>query len=247
VSTGRATVFYQGRVTAARVGSVMTPVELTPGHVLASASMPVLFPAVTVDRELYCDGGLRQMVPLSPALHLGARRVVMVSAVTRVDDAALAVARRAAVASPLYLAGKALDALFSDGVEGDLDRLRHVNLLLDAGTRRYGPGFAASLDDELVAAGAQPLRRVDVVHVQPSRDLGALAAEYVASATFARRSRGVTARVLRCLAGVGAASAGGLVAYLLFDGGFANELIALGRADARARHDELVAHFAPAA
>lgn len=138
VSTGRATVFYQARISAAR-SSVMTPVELTPSHVLASASMPALFPAVDIDRELYCDGGLRRMVPLSPALHLGARRVLMVSAVARVDDATVAAVRRAAVSSPLYLAGKALDALFSDGVESDLDRLLHINRLLEWGPDATDP------------------------------------------------------------------------------------------------------------
>jgi NTE family protein len=244
VSTGRATVFYQARITAARGGAVMTPVELSAAHVFASASMPVLFPAVTIDHELYCDGGLRQMVPLSPALHLGARRVLVVSAAARVGAAPLAAARRAAVSSPLYLSGKALDALFSESVESDLDRVRHVNRVLEAGTRRYGPGFAASLDDGLAAAGAPPLRVIDVAHIQPSRDLGELAAEYVASAAFARRARGAAGRIFRCMAGDRGTSAGGLLAYLLFDGGFASELIALGRADARARHDELVGLFA---
>ncbi|MBZ0234952.1 MAG: patatin-like phospholipase family protein, partial [Deltaproteobacteria bacterium] len=246
VATGRATVFHQARHPPATGGAVMTPVELSPEHVLASASMPVLFPAVAIGGELYCDGGLRQMVPLSPALHLGARRVLMVSAVARIDDDVVAgAARRAAISSPLYLAGKALDALFSDGVESDLDRLMQVNRLLDAGARRYGPGFAASLDRELASAGAPPIRPIDVVHIQPSRDLGALAAAYVASEAFARGARGATSRVFRCVAGDNDARGGGLLAYLLFDGGFAAQLIELGRDDARARHDALVTLFAP--
>ena len=245
VATGRATVFHQARHPPAVSGAVMVPVELAPEHVLASASMPVLFPAVAIGGELYCDGGLRQMVPLSPALHLGARRVLVVSAVARIDDDAFAgAARRAAVASPLYLAGKALDALFSDGVESDLDRLRQVNRLLDAGTRRYGAGFAASLDRDLASVGAPPVRPIDAVHLQPSRDLGALAAAYVASDDFARRARGATSRAFRCVAGDNGARGGGLLAYLLFDGGFAAQLIDLGHDDARARHDELVALFA---
>lgn len=244
VATGTATVFHQGGAASAALGSAMTAVELAPHHVLASAAMPLLFPAIRIGDELYCDGGLRQMVPLSPALHLGARRVLMVSAIGRPEGTTAAVeARRAAVTSPLYLGGRALDAIFSEGVEHDVDRLLQINRLLDAGARRYGPGFAASLDLDLAAVGAPAVRPIELVDVRPSRDLGVLAAEYVTGEAFARRARGATSRVLRCVVGDDGARAGALLAYLLFDGGFAAQLIDLGRADARAQHDALVDLF----
>ncbi len=186
------------------------------------------------------------MVPLSPALHLGANRVVVVSAIARAaTDPAAALRRRAAASSPLYLAGRALEALFADGVDTDLDRLQQINHLLAAGSRRFGPGFPADLEAGLAELHALPMRSVDVVDIRPSRELGTIAAEYVASPEFARRSRRAVARVFRWLADNDGARAGGLLGFLLFDGGFACELIALGRADAAAQHARLVELFTP--
>lgn len=247
VSSGHAVVFYQSRPPPRPgAGSLMKPVRLTAAHALASAAVPLMFPAVTVDGDLYCDGGLRQMVPLSPAMHLGVQRLLLISSVASLPahpDATLAQAHRASAASPLYLAGKALHALFSDGVDGDLDRMVQLDRVLEAGRRRFGAGFVEALNQELHDMGRPPLHPVELVHVQPSRDIGALAAEHVTDGAFARRVRGAAARVLRMVADGDAARAGDLLSYLLFDGGFAATLIELGRNDARARHRELVDFF----
>lgn len=247
VRTGRAVVFHQCACEQqpGGVGTTLIATRLAPVHTMASAAIPLLFPAVPIDGELYCDGGLRQMVPLSPAVHLGARRLLVVSPGGAAHAAAAPeTPGPLAMASPLYLAGKALNALFGDSLEGDLDRLTKINLVLRAGARRYGPHFAAELDRDLAALGAPPLRPIDLLHIEPSRDLGEVAAAYVTGPRFAGQRRSGAAWVLRCLAGDEPRRAGDLLSYLLFDGGFAAELIALGRADARARHDELVAFLA---
>lgn len=246
VATGRAVVFEQGRLPPRPGGDTgaMVATRLTVQHGLASAAIPLLFPAVTIDGDLYCDGGLRQMVPLSPAINLGARRILMVNPGSgERPGPAEAAARRAAAASPLYLAGKALNALFVDGLDGDLDRLAKVNQLLAAGERRYGPGFAAAIAEELVAMGAPPLAPIDVIHLEPSRDVGEMAAEHVTGGHFAL-GRGAAGLALRWLADGDPARTGDLLSYLLFDGAFARALIELGEADARARHADLVALFA---
>jgi NTE family protein len=214
-------------------------------HVLASSSIPLLFPPVDIDGELYCDGGLRQMVPLAPALHLGATHLLVIDplaapvAASPTDE----MLRREAVASPLYLAGKALNALFVDRLEVDLARVDQLTAILRAGERRFGPAFAAELNAELRAAGGRPIAPVSTLRLSPSVDVAHLAADYATSGEFAARVRGAAAHVLRHLASAGATRAGDLLAYLLFDGGFAAALIDLGRADARAHRDELVALF----
>lgn len=249
VASGRCVCFVQ---TAAPPPTwpdevLLTPVptEVRPAHVLASAAIPLLFPAVVVDGEAYCDGGLRQIVPLSPAVHLGADALVVVNPVpARSTGAPAGAARLASLASPIYLAGKALNALFLDRMEVDLARLEQVNDVLDAGERRFGPGFVDGLNRELAARGQNPLRPVRTLRLQPSQDIGRMAAEYVASAEFARRERGIAGRLLR-MAGLGDPERGGdLLSYLLFDGAFAARLIDLGWADARAQHERLCELFA---
>jgi len=253
VGTGRATVFYQTARPGSRwVGDAsMDPVNARIGivHAVASAAIPLLFPPVLIDGDLYCDGGLRQMVPLSPSIHLGARRLLVVNPLAQTPrfdtaDPAVQQARRDAATSPLYLAGKALNALFADRTEVDLARLEQLTGVLRAGRRRYGPAFEAEINHELARAGALPLREITALRIDPSRELGQLAAEYATSAAFAKRERGAVGRVLQCIAERGEVRGGDLLSYLLFDGGFASELIALGRADARARHSELCEFFA---
>jgi len=248
ISTGRAVVFHQSRGPVPRPpgqgGTVMVGSRVGPEHALASAAIPLLFPAVAIGDELYCDGGLRQLVPLSPALHLGARRALVINPAggERHDTEAQRQARRQAATSPLYLAGKALNAMFVDGLAGDLDRLTKINRVLEAGTRRYGPGFEDEIAAELGAMGAPVLRRIEVVHLEPTVDLGLVAAEHVMAPGFVS-GRGAAGRALRWLAGDDPARSGDLLSYLLFDGAFAARLIDLGEADARARHDDLVRLF----
>jgi NTE family protein len=253
VATGRSVVFYQSAAPAAPWPTdplvVPSPARLTLRHALASAAIPLLFPPVAIDGDLYCDGGLRQIVPLSPALHLGADRLIVINPLggARRQDAAAQQARRDDVASPIYLAGKAVGALFADRLDADLGRMQQVNAVLRAGTARYGATFPAELNRELARGGAAPLRCVGVLRIEPSEDVTEIAAEHVASPAFARRERSAAGRLLRCLGGVDPAHAADLLAYLLFDGGFAAELIELGRTDVRARRDELRALLAPAA
>lgn len=249
VATGHAAVFYQ---TACPVppwqadGTIAIPTQLSVAHAMASAAIPLLLPPVTIDGDLYCDGGLRQVVPMSPSIHLGARRLLVINPLAPPGGASDERARREASTSPFYLAGKALNALFVDRTEVDLMRLEQVSAVLRAGRRRYGPAFEAELNAELARDRCAPLHEVSTLRIGPSRDLGRLAAEYAASPELARRERGIVAHVMRCLAESGAARTGDLLSYLLFDGGFAAELIALGRADAHRMHDALCAFFATA-
>lgn len=241
VATGRAAVFYQTATELApwrSIDEVPRPATITLAHAMASASIPLVFPPVWIDGELYCDGGLRQMVPLSPSLHLGARRLLVINPVAK-TDIRNAQARVEASTSPLYLAGKALNALFLDRTEVDVARVDQLSAVLRAGRRRFGPGFDAELDAELRAMGENPIHEIATFRIGPSRDLGVLATEVVTSPDFARRNRGLVATVMRWLAHAGPMRTGDLLSYLLFDGTFASELIALGRSDAHAHHAEL--------
>jgi NTE family protein len=221
-------------------------VALRAEHALASAAIPLIFPAVRVDGHFYADGGLRQNVPLSPARRLGARRLLVVSPrhLREVTSPVVAKENEAMVPSPLFLFGKTLNALLLDRIDADLDRLNRINHLVAAGTEVYGADFLDRINLELIAAGHGGVRPLATVLVRASEDIGAMAAAFVRSPEFARRARGLVARLVHRLAEGEARHEADLLSYILFDGGFARQLIELGHKDAAAQHEELCALFA---
>jgi len=226
---------------------VGSPTRLTAEHALASAAIPFLFPAVRVGAGYYCDGGLRLNTPLAPALRLDADRLLIVGLRHVPTGPAEAEAhgrtREEQFGSIPYLAGKVLNALLLDHVDYDVDRLRVVNAILDTGTQAFGPEFVTRINAAVEKAGETPYRFVKNVYLQPSQDLDAIAAECAAHAAGRPGIRGrIVDQVIR-YARDGAAEAD-LLSYLLFDRCYAEHLIALGRADAAAHADDLVALFA---
>jgi NTE family protein len=257
VGTGRTVVFVQSRDPLPHWGRdptiIARAVAIRDEHALASAAIPFLFPAVRIGGDFYCDGGLRQNVPLSPARRLGADGLIVVS--PRVIDQtppslALVHAREQAFPGPLFLLGKALNALLLDRIDNDIDRLERINALLNAGCRRYGPGFIDAINEELGKQATDPetdtkgtlrTRPLATVLIRASTDIGRMATEFARSPGFKRRVHGILGSVMRRLA-EGSLDAD-LLSYLLFDGEFADQLIELGRADARTRHAELCGFF----
>ncbi len=242
VGTGMARVFVQRasdqhvkwsddseyRVVSTRIG---------PNHAMASAAIPVVFPAVSVRGQLHVDGALRLNLPLSPTLRLGAQRVIVISLRPTTSAHPLGPSeqeREHVVASAPFLVGKMLNMLMTDRTDQDLGRLRRLNAILEAGTMAYGPGFADTLSTALNPHRSQPMRYIRELLVRPSRDLGELAAEYVKTAEFRRRSGGLAHRAILRLVEREAPREADMASYLLFDGAFADILIDLGRRDARA-------------
>jgi NTE family protein len=217
-STGRAVAFFEGvdsieEWTRVRRGGVRRTIDLD--VLMASAAIPFIFPSIRVDGDHYGDGAMRQLAPLSPAVHLGANRLLVVG--TRVQSQAPADCNAELAPSPGHLLGFVLDSLFTDGLSIDLERLRQVNELLIAG------------------GSTKPTHRpIDVLVIQPSVD----------PVSLARKHMHRMPRSIRTLLGaIGALEARGglLLSYLLFDAGYTKELMELGQADARARKDEILA------
>ncbi|MHB8872604.1 MAG: patatin-like phospholipase family protein [Myxococcaceae bacterium] len=215
--------------------------RIGPAHAMASAAIPLLFPAVNLGGSLYVDGGLRLNVPLAPAVRLGAQRVIVLSLRHReATECAWTPAqveeertRERVHATAPFLVGKVLNALLLDHTEQDVDRLRRINSLLVAGTRAYGRSFSKTLDSAIPAVSELPVRYVRHILLRPSRDLASLALEHARSPEFVKRSKGLSGSLVRRLADRQESGAD-LVSYLLFDGGYADMLIELGRKDARA-------------
>lgn len=249
VGTGRTVVFMQ---TAPEVEIPRTAPPRTlfradhigPQHALASAAIPLLFPPVKIDEELYLDGGLRQNTPISPALRLGATHIFAIGSSREVRG----VVAREGVASPdarapgaAFLLGKVLNAFLLDHVDVDLELLRRLNHVLEDGEKAFGPDFARRMSDEATRRNQPPYRPVHAFEIRPSEDIGRLASEHVRSGRLMGNAF-FTKRLLSLLdSGVGDES--DLASYLLFDGHFSRQLIEMGRADAHARRDEILAFF----
>ena len=209
-----------------RIGAA---VSLKVEYLLASAALPFLFPAVKVHREYFGDGSMRQMAPVSPALHLGADRVLIVG--TGRQPAANA-ADPARVRSSVYpslaqIAGHALNSIFLDSLAVDIERLERINRTVRAIPR------------ERLAESNVQLRPVKVLFITPSQPIERIAARFLhelpGTVRFILKPTGALNR-----------SGSNLASYLLFEQSFCRALIDLGYQDTLAREAEVRELFAPA-
>ncbi len=234
---------------------VVRPTRIGPMHALASAAIPLLFPAVSIDGTYYCDGGLRQNTPLSPALRLGADRVLVIPVGHgRESDSSVApqaappdadMCTGEAYPKPSLLAGKVLNALLLDHLDYDLAQLRGFNRLLEDGTRTFGESFLTELSNTTERFRGAGYRHVDTVVVRPSRDLGEMASEFLESGVLDRDLKPVARWLMRWMSSSPGKVRGNadLLSYLLFDGRLATSLIATGMADADAARSRLIDFF----
>ena len=205
---------------------------ITIEHLVASSAIPFLFPATPLwvdgHREFFGDGSMRQSSPLSPALHLGANKILVIG-VGQPERAGLTGAgSRAVAARPTLgaIAGHALASVFHDTLQADVEQAQRVSKTLRQMPREI--------------AAVMPYRPIEVLAIAPSQSLDALAQAHAAE---------LPAATYNALAGLGALGAKGspsgaaLASYLLFEPGFIKALMALGERDAYARKDELLAFF----
>ncbi|MGD0675905.1 MAG: patatin-like phospholipase family protein [Polyangiaceae bacterium] len=249
VSTGRTVVFMQVAPeltlpTHAPPRTLFRAARVGPQHALASAAIPMLFPPVRIDGELYLDGGLRQNTPIAPALRLGATHIFAIGSSREVTGR---VVREGAQPEPgrapgaAFLLGKVLNAFLLDHVDVDIELLTRINSVIEDGTRAYGPDFTAALSAEARKRAALDYRYVECMRVRPSEDIGRLANEHLKRGRL--RGDPILTRRLFNVLDLGVETEADLASYLLFDGPFCRRLIEMGRADAQARRHDLLEFF----
>jgi len=219
-TTGQSVSFFQGGAGLEgwernqRIGAAVT---LKLDYLLASASLPFIFPAVKVHREYFGDGSMRQIAPVSPALHLGADRVLIVGTGRQADgdDARL---RSNVYPSLAQIAGHALNSIFLDTLMVDIERLERINRTVKL------------IPPEMMKDSS--LRPIKVLFVTPSQPIERLAARFLhelpASVRLLLRPSGALNR-----------SGSNLASYLLFEQSFCRALIDLGYQDTASREAEV--------
>jgi NTE family protein len=203
-----------------RIGAA---VVLQQDYLLASASLPFIFPAVKLHREYFGDGSMRQIAPVSPALHLGADRVLIVGTGRQTMDDARA--RSNVYPSLAQIAGHALNSIFLDSLMVDIERLERINRTVQLIPRDR-------LEDSNIM-----LRPVKVLFITPSQPIERLAARF--SHDLPRSVRFILGPT-----GALARSGSNLASYLLFEESFCRALIDLGYQDTMAREAEVKDFFA---
>jgi NTE family protein len=220
-SSGHSVTFFQGvpsLVPWKRTRRVGMEAKIGIEHLLASSAIPFMFPAVHIHREYFGDGSMRQIAPISSALHLGADKVLLMGAWHTDDDEGR---RNKSDAYPTLaqIAGHALDSIFLDGLEVDLERLQRINKTVSL------------IPEELRQATG--MRHIDVLVITPSQPLEKVAERHIDQLPW-------TIRLLLRAAGVMRRSGANLVSYLLFDKHYCRALIDLGYQDALKRREEIV-------
>jgi NTE family protein len=179
---------------------------------------------------------------MSPAIRLGADKMLMIS-LRHIDARAQPTPALAdGYPRPLFLLGKALNALMLDHTEYDLDRMRRLNALLAAGTSVFGPDFVPKMNAELVKLRGAPIRPIEALHIRPSADIGVMASDFLRTGKLLVSSP-VTRRLIERMAAGESRQENDLLSYLMFDGNWATELIELGHKDAAAKEEELARFF----
>jgi NTE family protein len=250
IATGSLTLFLEGPLADAELWrrdphTVAVKTRIDSRHVRASAAIPFLFPAVRIDGRWYIDGGLRVNTPLSPALRLGADKLVVVALRHSPAISSPGIGAERAISQPAFLLGKLLNLLMLDQLENELYRLDMINTLIEGASNTYGSGCIDRINAATRARRGAEYRKVACVVIRPSRDIGALAAEAYEHRHRSSRSRGVLAFLLAraALFGVPQKEAD-LLSYIYFDASFTRVLFDLGREDAKAQRDEIISLLA---
>lgn len=226
-SSGQHVVFFQSKENFApwtRARRSAFPSQITTAHLLASSAIPLIFPATRLsymgNREYFGDGAIHQMAPLSPAIHLGAQKIMVIesNSPAHTDKPS----SNLTYPSLAQIGGHALTSLFVDSLANDIDNINRFNQVLNYLPKRE--------------KDQSSLRHIDVLVFSPSQNLENLALQHIQALP-----RGL--RLLLRGIGISKYSGATLLSYLLFEKAYTKGLIELGRADAYARENEILKFF----
>lgn len=219
-TSGRSICFYQAHSDVqpwSRTSRLGRPENITIDHLMASSAIPVVFPTVKIGKEYFGDGSMRQNAPISPVLHLGAKKVLVIG--VRMEPKLHAVKRPAKEPgrpTVAQIAGYILDTLFLNSIYADVERMERINDTLD----------------RVPKSETDQLKKIEHLIISPSQDIASLAIKHFESLPKGFRT------ALKFL-GMDKGNSRRFISYLMFTKDFCNELIKLGYADAMQQKEEL--------
>ncbi len=222
-TSGQSVTFYQAArevIPWKRAQRLGIPVDIGVEHLMASSSIPFIFPAVRLNREYFGDGSMRQLAPISPALHLGADKVLIIGLRKPVTDEPK---RVSATSYPPFaqIAGHAFNSIFVDSLDVDLERLLRINETIKLIPR------------EVFKEKNIPLRPVEAMMIAPSEGINEIALKYAHTLPWIMRY------LYRAIGAMGPTGST-LLSYVLFEAPFCRDLIELGYNDTLQQRDELL-------
>ncbi|MDF1762032.1 MAG: patatin-like phospholipase family protein, partial [Oleibacter sp.] len=228
LETGESVAFFQGQYNItnwSRHRRVGRRTRITLDHLMASSAIPLIFPAVKVHGQFFADGAVRQLAPISPALHLGAEKIMVIGVSGDTNRIKKKIKVNGDYPSPAKIMGHMLNAAFLDSMEADVERLSRINRTLDR------------IPEDVRIAQGMELKPVELLEINPSRSLDEIAGEHADEIPRALKL---------ALRGSGNAShnGSGILSYLLFSQGFCKALIDLGYHDGKERAEEIKKFFA---
>jgi len=225
-STGESVSFFQGHNSLKnwqRLRRIGVRSRINLNHLLASSAIPTVFPAVKINREFFGDGAIRQLAPISPVLHLGANKILVIGVS---GDNHKRKPREIMTHYPSMgkIMNHMFNAAFLDSMESDVERLTRINNTI------------SKIPDEIILSQGIPLRPVELLEISPSESIDDIAARHA-------RELPRSLKFFFKTNTMGQKSSSGVLSYLLFERGFCRDLIQHGYEDAMKQKEEILRFF----
>lgn len=249
LTTDRTELFVQKRPEIKYNGPYQihqTPLHIN--HLLASAAIPFAFPSVKVGDGYYYDGSMRLTTPISPAIQLGADRILVIGMHSETGNQPYSTDPEKKPRAGRLLAS-VTEATFQDRVSFDFEQLTRINRIIEWGEKTYGPDFLKRINDTLVASNIhgdiadRGLKRIDALAIQPSRDLAQVFQDTLPGNPYLDKNFSTFERLVMRAFDIDPREGSELFSFLAFSPEYIGKLLELGYADAANRHDDLVAFF----
>lgn len=221
-------------------------------HAMASAAVPVIFPPVRIGPYFYVDGSIRQNTPMSPAVQLGADKILIIGVKYREaleSSGSFSLTEPNAYPSFTHLAGKLLDALFLDHIDYDLEQMNRINKVVEWSEKLYGPNYLHDLNEMLKKEGIRGdianrgLKKIEAFAFFPSEDLGKIACERLIKLSRTKSKLSQVERFFMKFLEVDPTADLDLLSYLMFEKEFMTNLIDIGIKDCKQCETDLAQFF----